>query len=196
MLYSEQIKNQKLVARCMMQDLSKHFGQEAIVAGGAPRDWFRGMPAKDLDIYINVPQGTDTMELKEVLETGSEGVPPTVHRRTANNPYIYDEFTSNHIMDVFDYVSMGDLVQLVVTDIDPVAVMKSFPINLSRAMYIRTGDGTGVSVFEDCFMRGMNEKSIVAMNRNYHLDYVTRIMEKFQDFTWHPYNGFGERRYT
>lgn len=49
----ETIKKQQATAAKVISLLEKQFGN-AVVAGGAPRDWFMGKIARDIDIYVVV----------------------------------------------------------------------------------------------------------------------------------------------
>lgn len=49
----DKIKEQQLAAKFLMGVVSKMpFTKDAIVAGGAARDWVRGEPATDIDIFL------------------------------------------------------------------------------------------------------------------------------------------------
>ena len=80
---------------------------------------------------------------------------------------------------MFNTVSCGERIQVIVVKQDPVSVMKNFPINLSRAMYVRSGDRAGVSVYEDAFMEGMRDRQIRALHNSYKMSYVHKVMAKF-----------------
>lgn len=51
----ETIANQKKVASDILYMLAKNGHPEAVVAGGAPRNWDFGKAANDLDIYLRSP---------------------------------------------------------------------------------------------------------------------------------------------
>lgn len=63
------IKNQKSIAEEILVKLWNH-RHEAIIAGGAPRNWDHGMPANDLDIYIGSPISKSYLE--EIFDNKTE----------------------------------------------------------------------------------------------------------------------------
>ena len=50
------INKQKEIAKEVLQKL-QHIDPDVMVAGGAVSDWARDVPARDLDVYINIPKG-------------------------------------------------------------------------------------------------------------------------------------------
>lgn len=61
----EKIEHQKKVAK-YAYDLLGVIDPECVLAGGAPRNWHLGKPAKDLDFWLNVPN--KGMKHKTLLE--------------------------------------------------------------------------------------------------------------------------------
>ena len=53
MIPAKTIESQKLVADKLMAELKQQFGN-ATVAGGAPRDWYFGETARDIDVYVKL----------------------------------------------------------------------------------------------------------------------------------------------
>lgn len=51
----QEIENQKQIAAEIIDILRSNGHSEAIIAGGAPRNWDFGRPANDLDVYVCVP---------------------------------------------------------------------------------------------------------------------------------------------
>ncbi len=49
---SEIIEKQKRIAASILYTLASEGNPKAIIAGGAPRNWFMGEPANDIDIYF------------------------------------------------------------------------------------------------------------------------------------------------
>ena len=55
------VASQKIVARKVLAMLEV-LDPNCILAGGAPRDWWRGVPASDLDFYIHFNHGSEHVE--------------------------------------------------------------------------------------------------------------------------------------
>ena len=66
------IEQQKLVADKVLNQLYL-ICPEAIVAGGAPRDWYLGKPANDIDVYFSSTT-TTASKLNKQLEKCFDGM--------------------------------------------------------------------------------------------------------------------------
>lgn len=114
----EKIENQRSLCRTILQGLRENGHPEAIVAGGAPRNWDFGRPARDLDIYISAP----------FYEKELKKIPCFEHivlEKVSNKKFMdslgelsaYDYFESNHqILDVQETNFRGTKIQIITID--------------------------------------------------------------------------------
>lgn len=116
----EKIEDQRKICRTILQGLRENGHPEAIVAGGAPRNWEFGRPARDLDIYISAP--CYEKQLKKipcfediVLESVSKkswSWDGLITKVSAS-----DHFESNHqILDVQEADYKGTKIQIITID--------------------------------------------------------------------------------
>lgn len=75
------IKKQKALAEELLERLS--FYGNAIIAGGAPRNWWFNRPANDLDIFIPAPMGFTGTNLRAIMER--EGI-TDIYNMATHNP--------------------------------------------------------------------------------------------------------------
>lgn len=178
------IAKQQLIAHEVVQTLNRA-GIEAVVAGGAARDWYLCEPAKDIDVFYNVPfhQGVKSQEdLGNVL--GKAGLyylkdkslsAEDKARYQNHDPMIY----SVHDM-LFDSVP----VQLIGCVSDALTKYCTFSLNISQAYWNRI-DGT---VGTPEFYSGHNSREIIQLQKgfNLHEDYIGRMNFKFKSRGYAP----------
>lgn len=70
------IGKQKELTSLVLKEVFKYIDSEALVAGGAPRDWIRGVEANDIDLYLrtNVEGGGPKFKLIKKLFENSHKV--------------------------------------------------------------------------------------------------------------------------
>ena len=102
-----------------------------VVAGGAPRDWFFGNPARDIDIFVEA--GTDLTSILKFYENLENSF--TVTKTKAELPAHYQ---SPYISSVMDVCTSGKTkIQLVVLEegFPAATVTDNFPISISKITY-------------------------------------------------------------
>ena len=149
----------------------KPFG--AVVAGGAPRDWYRNVVANDIDVFVagepSKEELLEALELKEcnLVELG-DGDYSGKHQRFVGYSFEDEE---------------GQEFQILCHRKDSVEeIVKNFPNNLSMAIYY----GEGKFWYDDWFIVGMdyhvgwfNDES------DYRSDiYENKILDKFRGPLW------------
>lgn len=74
-LIEDKIKEQQDVAKEVVALLEEQFGN-AVVAGGAARDWYMGTYARDIDVYVNVdPKKAAILYAMATIALGEEVKP-------------------------------------------------------------------------------------------------------------------------
>lgn len=173
------IEKQKKVADNVLDKL-KHFDPTAIVAGGAPRDWYFGKEASDIDVFFYVRGDLPTSWISDILEEMG-----FVTHRVNTGEGLPDIYKKNpHLRAVFDCTVDGVDVQLLLMHKPTfVSVIPEFPLNICGAWYkygeIRTTKG---------FDRAVKHKAIVKVNTLYANEdaYIQKIKSKFPDFKYYP----------
>lgn len=107
-MIKELITKQKQVADLVLNKLFQ-ICPYAIVAGGAPRDWYIGIPAQDIDVYFSTEAMTETMLLCQL--------------RSAFGDTLQVKFTrkdKGHLDPI--YQTLEGLIRIIDVDIDGVKV--------------------------------------------------------------------------
>ena len=149
----------------------------AIVAGGAPRDWYFGEDAEDIDVFFHdINSSTVVREkLKHLgfdVSHGNEGefLPP--HYKM--NP---------NLKAVFDCVVDGQKVQFLNMNLPTFkSVVPEFPLSICKAWY-----KNGKLKVDKDFQRGVNHNAIVKTNKLYANEnvYLNKIIAKFPEYKYY-----------
>ena len=153
--------------------------QSAIVAGGAPRDWYFGRSANDIDIYFYRPD----------LET-SLAVCSTFYRVGFTIRQIGAEFTNHPLYEknamierVFDCEFSGLKFQFIQMNQKTfTSVVKNFPLNICMIWY-KNGKINGTPDF----FRAVRHNAIVKVNPLYANSdaYIKKICNRFPDYKYY-----------
>ena len=156
----------------------------AIVAGGAPRDWFFGKVARDVDIFLYRPDLVTTSNIIAVFSSiklnlhyleflYSENGDRTGHGTYISNPLISHVLECTYSGVNFQFIFM--------TESTFTSVVPHFPLNMSRIWY---KDGELHPTGE--FLHGVNTKSLIKMDEIYadgHT-YIDKIRKYFPDYRY------------
>lgn len=154
-----------------------------ILAGGAPRDWYFGNEAKDLDIFFHVNASTSKHVIDRMLK--HIGFKVIDSNFAANIPEHYKKNPSLRAV----YNIEGDVpVQLMLMD-QPTfgSVIPKFPLSICKVWYKH-----GKTILDKDFRRGTNHRAIVKTNELYALgdEYLQKILNKYPDYRY--YNSWQE----
>lgn len=146
----------------------------AVVAGGAPRDWYYGEEANDIDVFI--PGEVDKEQIKEALGLLDCNLVDLLGRG-----YI-GSFTGWSFED-----EEGQTFQILCHDKSSVEeIVNSFPLSVSKAIYY----GNGVFWYDDWFHTGEKWKVVVCDEtvENFSWRYLDKILPRFQGYyvAWSP----------
>jgi len=107
------IEHQKQVADKVLEQLYL-ICPEAIVAGGAPRDWYLGKPANDIDVYFSSTTTTASKLIKQ-LEKCFDGMQIKFEQQMGKNINpLYQ--TMEGLVRIIEFVLDGVKVQLIQMD--------------------------------------------------------------------------------
>ena len=152
-----------------------------IIAGGAPRDWYLGRQAKDLDVYLYVPQNSLLRHFKTQL--AAIGI-NNIEQSTLSNDDA--RYISNPLVRwVFNYEESGEKIQLIVMkESTYTSVVQHFPLSICKVWY-KNGKVIPAS---PQFTETTNRKAIVKTGTEYSSDgwYIDKIRDKFEpEFTYY-----------
>jgi hypothetical protein len=151
-----------------------------IIAGGAPRDWYLGLQAKDLDVYLYVPQNSLLRHFKTQL--AAIGI-TNIEQSTLSVDD--DRYISNPLVRwVFNYEESGEKVQLIVMkESTYTSVVQHFPLSICKVWY----KGGKIIPYSRQFTETTDRKAIVKTGTEYSSDgwYIDKIRDKFPDFTYY-----------
>lgn len=176
----DKIAKQKRVADSCLQRLLP-IDPNAIVAGGAPRDWYFSKEASDIDLFLYHSVASTTCMKRMLEELGFE---ITEVKHGHNIPEWYK--LNPNLNAVFETVVNSQKVQIMLMkDITFKSVIPEFPLSICKIWYkngsIRTEKEFDVSV---------KLKAIFKTNSIYGEDhvYLKKILDKFPEYTY--YNSF------
>lgn len=173
------IEQQKQVAEKILFDLEV-VDSHAILAGGAPRDWFFGKEATDLDFYFYpspikyLPDGKHLSLNKLISDFASLKFPTFI-----KSEYPYDD-RNPHLVLVFDGEYDGMKVQFMCMNIPTEFVVDLFALNICHIWY-KDGKINTTPAFDAC----VQSKTIHIINPLYGKrdKYVQKIVNKFPEFS-------------
>ena len=175
------IKMQQAIADTVLQRLLP-IDPFAIVAGGAPRDWYLGQEATDIDVYFHPNPNWNVMTVRnQLVAVGFE---------LSNNSDLQDNLMSvsqylanQYLKAVYNPINTPMKVQLMwMSEPTFESVLPQFTLNLSRAYYKNGKIGT-----DAIFDLGVEEKAIIRTNAVYINNdrYIDKIKAKFPDYTYY-----------
>lgn len=146
----------------------------AIIAGGAPRDWEHGIVARDVDIFLNVPNSWTINVMTRQLNNVC-GIRPSAFKGEERMQW-YEK--NPDIRAVFDWNYLGVDFQFVIVRKPVFDYHDNFPLSICQAMrknfknYMTTD-----------FNASKNTKQIYITNKLYNNAdaYVTKVLSKYKD---------------
>lgn len=171
------IELQKQIANNMLNLVETYFDPTCIVAGGAPRDWYFGNVANDIDLFLywrcDLPNYYFEDKMKDL------GIAVTIHSfGSVNNTY----HKNPNIHRVFDAVVSGVPVQFILMHEKTFkSVVPTFPLSICRIWY-KHGETHKTKEFEYTVSRN----AIVQLDNTYAdgVGYVKKIRNKFPEFSF------------
>lgn len=175
---SKKIAMQKAVAdKCL--SMIELIDPTAIVAGGAPRDWYFGKEASDIDIffYFRTDLCLSVVEF-QLQQIGFFGLKSLGKHELETDESQYSKNPS--LRYVWETEVDGEVVQLILMDSPTfLGAVSRFPLNICRIWY-KTGQ---INLTQD-FKRAVRWKAIVKCG-NLYADsdrYLEKIKSKFPEY--------------
>lgn len=169
--------------------LSKMFPIDpfSIVAGGAPRDWYLGKPATDIDVFFYVSEGINMGTVDRMLK--AVGIDWAVRKQGHTIP---EHYKMNPMLRcVYDVNFSGVPVQIMLMR-QPTfkSVLPQFPLSICHTWYKNKHVRA-----EKPFLRSIRHKAIYKTNVIYNNEhgYVKKILAKFPEYNYYAdVQGFAE----
>ena len=143
----------------------------AVVAGGAPRDWYFGKPAKDIDCYVTDVKLEQVESLFKMIGVKIKEIKKGENR----GAYAHD----NNLEMVLDFRYMFLDFQLMLIQGTMVGRMiDRFPVSICKIEY----DGTNVDPSYE--FKVAEAVKVLLISPRYKLDdpYIVKIVNKFPDY--------------
>ncbi len=158
---THKIEPQKKLAKHIIDTLKEN-GFNAIIAGGAVRDWYHSRPATDLDIFIAgkpAPEAVVGMFGVGIRSLGDS-------EKYSNSPF-----------EGFECDLQGEKVQFLFHDVqDPRELVPEFPVSICQCWW----DGDEYW-FSEWFSIGERYSAIIYTDNNsFNIDYLCKIESKFR----------------
>lgn len=172
------IEQQKAIADDVLERLHV-LDPHCIVAGGAPRDWYCGKEATDIDVFVYVdPSITFTTFYNMLNKLGFTQV------EVLDGKNISEHYTGNpELVCVYNVGGYDTPVQIMrMNSSTYTSVVPNFPLNLCKVWYKQKRIRANAE-----FYHGMDKKFIVLSGELYNNkhQYITKIKNKFPDFTFY-----------
>lgn len=188
----EKIKHQQSVADEVLDKVNV-LDETVVIAGGAARDWYLGIPATDLDVYIRikyVPSLTVESVINSLKLQGFEDIQEVGNSRINSfdkknmivteskspSEYCYDP----HILMVLQTAYKGEVVQFIISTRGHQDTIKDFYTSLSMVWYKDKTIST-TPLFE---MSVKNKVIVVTGTQFLGNKYYDKIRSKFSDYQW------------
>lgn len=149
------------------------------VAGGAPRDWYFGKEATDIDLFFHCPQASTQATMEEMLKRA--GFKVTTVKDGENIPDWYKK--NPYLQTVYETTIEGVKVQLLRMNKSTWdSVIDKFPLSICKAWYKH-----GKIVLEKDFVRSVKFEAIYKTNTIYNNEhqYIKKILAKFPQYKYY-----------
>lgn len=174
------IAAQQVIAKGLLYSLEV-VDPSCIIAGGAPRDWYLGREASDLDVFIYLRPDLSWFYLEKQL---GRALPDVKFSRDDWKRKLPECYKNNpHIRAVLNFTFRGQSCQLVVMNKPTFkCVVPKFPLSICMVWY----KGGKIRITEE-FRRSVKYKSIVLCNELYSegSKYVQKILDKFPEYEFY-----------
>lgn len=170
------IKLQKQVADVILYML-RHIDPTAIVGGGAPRDWWFGRVASDIDVFFHFRNDLQIGIIARLLD--DIGFKLTSTKDGESLPEFYK--LNPDLRCVFESEMFGEKVQLMLMKKPTFRTIEHFPLNICKIWYRK-----GIHTTRD-FEKAIKFNAIVKTSELYNNrdKYIQKIMNKFPDFKYY-----------
>lgn len=151
-----------------------------VCAGGAPRDWDHGNPAKDLDLFF-YGKTTNTKNVYDFLVNNFFDV---VIKDGQDLP---EEYKGNpNLICVYDFKYKGEDVQLIQVKCSVYDYIMEFPCDLSKIFFNVQGK---LYQYYEYLLALENNHVVVCPDRVFGEDYFEKVINKYPNYQYFYPNG-------
>lgn len=169
-----EVESQKKIADKLLE-LCENLDPTCILAGGAPRDWYFGNPAKDLDVFMHFRSDLSNSRVLRLLKK---------HISSELKPLCFSAEGLNYelnpnIQVVYEFWFEGIKAQIVLLKKPTWGIVEEFAFNICQAWYKNKKCN-----YTHDFYFAVDKKIIVKTGKLYACTqtYSDRIRKKFSDF--------------
>jgi predicted nucleotidyltransferase len=159
-----EISKQKAVAKQVLDFLEEKGYSKAVVCGGAARDWYLGVKARDIDIFVVSDDDEEFSALQVLLDFEYENL----DELTAEGSENYAA-NINGIAKVVEFKLLGETVQVVmcwehIINKNNKKIWGNFPASTSKISWEPSSSDQGYFDFSDDFTFSVKNKCILFDN--------------------------------
>ena len=176
-MMQDRINLQKTVADSVLSKLEL-LDRYCIVAGGAPRDWYLGNVATDIDVYLYYPTSNSAKQRVQLLN--ELGFKINNSHENWQKSELYE--TNHNILYLYNCEYLNEKIQIIFVNKPTfTSVVDTFPISISKVWYkngnIRTTEDFEYSVYYKIIWKTVD--SYPETNK-----YIQKIKNKFSDYKY------------
>lgn len=172
----EIINYQQEVAKKVFSIIKNKLDQYAIIAGGAPRDWYFEKPCKDVDIFINPTRNSAGWLTNFLVNEGCN-----VTKKVASTDLL-EHYRSEHIRNVIWFSYLGVEFNLIIVTGSTFNIVDTFPVSVSKIWIsdkrFRYGKSVDFVLSEKC---NIMFKTTEDDNRE---SYIRKVRDKFPEMLY------------
>lgn len=154
-----------------------HHLVDPLVAGGAPREWYFGKSAKDIDIFIRNP----VEEIGTLVKIIEESFPTCIVKYTLSSD-LNANYRSDDIDAVIDMSLQGEIFQFILIKNSVRNVLFNFPCTICMISY-----KDGVLYPNKYFLRSVRTSHLY-FKKDTNSSYVNRMKLYFPKYTYSEYS--------
>lgn len=174
----DRINKQQTCAATALRLLNRA-GFNAVILGGAPRDWLHDRLAKDLDIYIQYDQSKEQLfSVMNKIESALYLEPYELVDITSQCDYVRN--IENGVTHVLNVLNLAMPIQIILCDREPMKMLEVFHGSLSQAYATHEVSGLNVKGSK-VFELGKRFK-VHFIKKEDDPKYIQKVTEKYPDY--------------
>jgi hypothetical protein len=174
------IKQQQVMAGAALRLIRQEIDPEAMIMGGAPRDWTYGQLAKDIDIFTRGLTNESADSIRNRIADALFTDEKYIHDLTWNSHYLATK--DNGVLFVFEAQTFLFPVQIIVCDREPLKMLDTFDLSICKA-YATQGQTINSVEIHTTEIFDLSKRYNVCFASKTSEDRIYRIREKFPTMT-------------
>jgi hypothetical protein len=174
------IKQQQTIAGAALRLIRQEIDPEAMIMGGAPRDWTYGQLAKDIDIFTRALTNESADSIKNRIADALFTDEKYIYDLTSGSPYLANK--DNGVLFVFEVRTLLLPVQIIVCDREPVKMLDTFDLSICKVYASKGKDFNSVEIYTTEVF-DLSKRYNICLASKTSEDRIYRIREKFPTMT-------------